>query len=138
MCGEAMGKASQSSRTYQRTNEARGAFVRGLLDGCNENASVAPWLQVFVPGAMVFCFCPSTPPEKVKATGGHGARDTMLLNMKEKPHQFGIGLKDSCCADPCCCLLSSCGAPCGFTACTRGSVLPMRAFRDRPFSPRIA
>ena len=62
-------------------------------------------------------FCPSTPPDKVQSKGSRGQRDQALLDKQNNPHVFAIGLKDACCAEPCCCLGSALGAPCGFTAC---------------------
>ena len=73
---------------------------------------------------MVFCFCPDTPPEKVTSKGSRGKAGELMLAKQDEPHQFAIGLKDSCCAEPCCCILSSAGAPFGCTACwSRKAVL---------------
>ena len=81
---------------------------------------------------MVCCLCPDTPPDKVSAKGSRGGAHKTMLNMQEAPHQFAIGLKDSCCAEPCCCILSGAGAPCGFTACwARGAVLDKYYTRGR-------
>ena len=66
---------------------------------------------------MVFCFFPDTPPEKATAKGGKGAQQTLYLNAKANPNEFGLGMKDAPCADPACCCIASLGAPCGFTAC---------------------
>jgi len=67
---------------------------------------------------MVFCFlCPDTPPEKVSAKGSRGASQNAMLEMKENPHIFAVGLHNACCAEPCCCILSSLGSPLGCTAC---------------------
>ena len=73
---------------------------------------------------MVFCFCPSTPPEKVKSKGFRGGAMKSIVEKQNNPHQFALGLKDACCTEPCCCILAGCGAPCGFTACwARNAVL---------------
>ena len=66
---------------------------------------------------MVWCLCPDQPPDEVKSKGAKGVQQGILLSFKDEPHQFALGLKDACCTEPCCCILSACGAPCGFTAC---------------------
>jgi len=71
--------------------------------------------------AMCF-FCPDTPPDKVQALGkgGLGTRgqaNEHMLGHANDPHQFAIGMKHVCQAEPGCCILSGIGAPCGFTAC---------------------
>lgn len=63
------------------------------------------------------CICPDAPPERVARKGSYGARDQILLSYAGAPHMFALGLKDACCAEPACCCLSSCGTPCGCTAC---------------------
>ena len=67
-------------------------------------------------------FCPDTPPDKVQALGkgGLGTRgqaNEHMLGHANDPHQFAIGMKHVCQAEPGCCILSGIGAPCGFTAC---------------------
>jgi len=39
------------------------------------------------------------------------------MDKMHNPHVFAVGLKDACCKEPCCCLGSAIGSPCGFTAC---------------------
>ena len=66
---------------------------------------------------MVYCFCPDTPPEKVSSKGINGTKGQILLDMQNSPHRYGVGLKDACCAEPCCCIISMIGVPFGCTAC---------------------
>ena len=66
---------------------------------------------------MVFCMCPDKPPTSVKAKGGRGAAQQAMLGKQSNPNVFALGLKDACCAEPGCCILSSLGAPFGCTAC---------------------
>lgn len=66
---------------------------------------------------MVYCFCPDTPPEKVSSKGFNGTKGQLLLEMQNSPHRYGVGLKDACCAEPCCCIISMIGVPFGCTAC---------------------
>jgi len=40
-----------------------------------------------------------------------------MLDKQNNPNVFALGLKDACCKEPACCLLSGLGMPCGFTAC---------------------
>jgi len=61
--------------------------------------------------------CPDTPPETVRSKGSKGQTHQLMINKQNDPHQFALGLKDACCTEPCCCLLSSCGTPFGCTAC---------------------
>ena len=61
--------------------------------------------------------CPTTPPESVKSRGTRGQRDAQILAKQDNPHVFALGLKDACCEEPCCCILSGLGAPFGCTAC---------------------
>ena len=63
------------------------------------------------------CFCPDTPPESVKSRGTRGQRDAQMLAKQDNPNIFALGLKDACCEEPCCCILSGLGAPFGCTAC---------------------
>ena len=64
------------------------------------------------------CFlCSEEPPENVRAKGSRGAAQSAMVALKDNPNQFAIGLKDACCAEPFCCLVSACGAPFGCTAC---------------------
>ena len=63
------------------------------------------------------CFCPDTPPESVKSRGTRGQRDAQILAKQDNPNVFALGLKDACCEEPCCCILSGLGAPFGCTAC---------------------
>jgi hypothetical protein len=66
---------------------------------------------------MCFCCFSDEPPQKVDAKGSRGAAGGELLAMKDNPNQMALGMKDACCAEPCCCCLSSLGAPLGCTAC---------------------
>lgn len=43
---------------------------------------------------MVFCLCPSTPPEKVSSKGFRGGAMKGLVEKQNNPHQFALGLKD--------------------------------------------
>jgi len=63
------------------------------------------------------CFCPDSPPESVKSRGTRGQRDAHILAKQDNPNVFALGLKDACCEEPCCCILSGLGAPFGCTAC---------------------
>ena len=66
---------------------------------------------------MVYCLCPDTPPEKVSSKGINGTKGQILLDMQNSPHRYGVGLKDACCEEPCCCIISMIGVPFGCTAC---------------------
>lgn len=67
---------------------------------------------------MVFCMCPSTPPEKVTTkSSSRQASQSFMLAAKDNPHQFALSLKDACCSEPCCCILAGAAAPCGLTSC---------------------
>jgi hypothetical protein len=67
---------------------------------------------------MVFCFmCPEDPPQEVKSKGSRGIAAKYMLNKQGNPHRFALGLKDAPSAEPGCCILSSLGVYCGFTAC---------------------
>jgi len=61
--------------------------------------------------------CPNTPPAAVKSRGTRGQRDAQILAKQDNPHVFALGLKDACCEEPCCCIVSALGAPFGCTAC---------------------
>lgn len=65
----------------------------------------------------IFLLCPKQRPDKVSAKGMHGAEFNMYLAKSSMPNEFALGLKDAPCANPKCCILGTCGAPCGFTAC---------------------
>jgi hypothetical protein len=62
-------------------------------------------------------FCPTEPPTEVKGNGTRSTAQGQLLTFQNNPHQFAIGMHDSCSVEPVCCLTSALGAPCGFTAC---------------------
>ena len=48
----------------------------------------------------------------------------LYLSYQNNPNDFALPLKSACCTEPCCCLLSGCGAPFGCTACwARNKVL---------------
>ena len=47
----------------------------------------------------------------------YGQRDAQILAKQDNPHVFALGLKDACCEEPCCCIVSALGAPFGCTAC---------------------
>ena len=61
--------------------------------------------------------CPNTPPAAAKSRGTRGQRDAQILAKQDNPHVFALGLKDACCEEPCCCIVSALGAPFGCTAC---------------------
>jgi len=62
-------------------------------------------------------FCPTEPPTEVKGNGTRSVAQGQLLSFQNNPHQFAVGLHDSCSVEPVCCFASALGAPCGFTAC---------------------
>jgi|EP00908_Phaeocystis_cordata_P007523 hypothetical protein len=67
---------------------------------------------------MVYCLCPDTPPERVRTKGFRSTGMSKMIEKQNDPHVFALGLKDACCAEPCCCLLSFAGTlTCGATAC---------------------
>lgn len=62
-------------------------------------------------------FCPGEPPEKVASKGAKGQQYGLYLSYQNNPNNFALPLKDACCTEPCCCIISGLGTPCGFTAC---------------------
>ena len=55
---------------------------------------------------------------------GKGVEQGKFIAAQHNPNQFALGLKDACCVEPGCCILSGLGAPFGLTACwTRKAVL---------------
>ena len=62
--------------------------------------------------------------QQISSKGMKGAQYGQFLAYQNNPNEFALGLKDACCKEPCCCLLSGFGSPCGFTACwARSKVL---------------
>jgi len=61
--------------------------------------------------------CPDKPPDKVSRKGAGGAAQQAMLDAQNNPNVFAIGLKDACCEEPGCCIISALGTPCGLTAC---------------------
>mmetsp|Transcript_7229 Transcript_7229/g.17989 ORF Transcript_7229/g.17989 Transcript_7229/m.17989 type:complete len:233 (+) Transcript_7229:41-739(+) len=66
---------------------------------------------------MSCCFCDAAPPAKATRKGVGGDAQQKMLDYQNNPNVFAVGLKDSFCEEPACCLISSLGAPCGLTAC---------------------
>jgi len=81
---------------------------------------------------MVCCMCPDTPPDRVRSKGTRGQTAQMMINKQNMPHQFALPLKDACCTEPCCCLLSSCGSPFGCTACWARKAVLERYYQGMP------
>jgi len=73
---------------------------------------------------MVFCMFSDAPPSEAKGKGSKGASQAKMIELKDNPNTFETNLCNAPSKNCPCCILGSCCAPCGFSACyTRDAAL---------------